>query len=55
MLAMFRRLFKEEKGQGMTEYALIIGLIAIAVIAILITMGGKIGNTFSKITNSLPS
>jgi pilus assembly protein Flp/PilA len=44
---------KKEKGQGLVEYALILVLVAIVVIAALMVMGPIIGNTFSKINSSL--
>jgi len=47
-------LFSEkEKGQGLVEYALILVLVAIVVIAALMVLGPMIGNTFSKINSSL--
>ncbi len=42
-----------EEGQGLVEYALILVLVAIVVIAILTLVGPAIANTFSKITNGL--
>ena len=45
----------QEKGQGLVEYALIIVLVAIVVIAALMILGPIIGNTFSTINNSLTS
>jgi pilus assembly protein Flp/PilA len=44
---------EEREGQGLVEYALIIVLVAIAVIALLTLLGGQVGNVFSKITSSL--
>ncbi len=44
---------KQEEGQGLVEYALILVLVAIVVIAILVIMGPQIGNIFSQITNGL--
>jgi len=43
----------KEKGQGLVEYALILVLVAIVVIAALLIMGPMIGNVFSKINSSL--
>ncbi len=43
----------EEKGQGLVEYALILVLVAIVVIAALMLLGPMIGNVFSKINSSL--
>ena len=43
----------KEKGQGMVEYALILVLVAIVIIAALMLLGPMIGNTFSTINASL--
>jgi Flp pilus assembly pilin Flp len=40
-------------GQGLVEYALIIGLVAVAAIIVLGAMSGQIQNAFSAISNSL--
>ena len=44
---------RNEKGQGLVEYALILVLVAIVVIAALMVLGPIIGNTFSTINDSL--
>jgi pilus assembly protein Flp/PilA len=43
----------KEKGQGLVEYALILVLVAIVVIATLTILGPRIGNIFSSINASL--
>lgn len=43
----------QERGQGLVEYAIILVLVAIVVIAILRLIGPKVGNIFSTINNSL--
>ncbi len=43
----------KEKGQGLVEYALILVLVAIVVIAALMVLGPIIGNVFSKVNTSL--
>ena len=48
---MLKRLWNDEAGQGMTEYGLILGIIAIAVIGALLLMKNKIVNLFDSITN----
>jgi len=45
----------KEKGQGLVEYAIILALVAIVVIAIMHLLGPQIGNTFSTIASSLPN
>ncbi len=42
-----------EEGQGLVEYALILVLVAIVVIAILALIGPQIANIFSRVTNGL--
>ncbi len=49
MLAFFR----EDEGQGLVEYALIIAVIAIAVIVAMIFLRGQLQNIFSNIGNNL--
>ncbi|MGV8982967.1 Flp family type IVb pilin [Clostridium sp.] len=44
---------KEEKGQGMVEYALLVGLIAVVVIGVLIFLGPAIAANFQKILEQL--
>lgn len=44
---------QKEKGQGLVEYALILVMVSIVVIAVLMVLGPVIGNTFSMINTSL--
>ena len=54
MLSMFGGLLARlQRGQAMVEYALILVLIAVVVIAALIALGGQITNVFTQITNTL--
>lgn len=46
-------LAKEESGQGMVEYGLIIVLVAVVAIAGLLILGPKIASVFTNISNSL--
>ncbi len=48
-----RQFERDEEGQGMVEYALILVLIAIVVIVILTTVGKRVNNVFSNISNGL--
>jgi pilus assembly protein Flp/PilA len=46
---------RSSRGQGLVEYALILVLVALVVIAALLVLGPMIGNTFSTINNSISS
>ncbi len=50
-----RSFFRNEDGQGMVEYGLILGLIAIAAVAAIALLGPKIRELFQKTTSVLES
>lgn len=50
---MLRKWFKDEEGQGMVEYGLIIGLIAVVVIVALVALGPKIKEKFDEINAAI--
>ncbi|HUS59412.1 MAG TPA: Flp family type IVb pilin [Planctomycetota bacterium] len=47
------KIFKREEGQSLVEYALIIALVAIALVAGLGALAGGITDTFDSIVTSL--
>ena len=47
------RAMEEEEGQGLTEYALILALIAIVAIAALTLLGGKVQSALTSVATSL--
>lgn len=47
------RLIRCERGQGMVEYALILVLIAVVVIAVLIVLGNQVQNVFCNISGGM--
>ena len=53
MLKMISRLVRDEEGQGLAEYALILVLIAVAVVTALGLLGDEINTIFESITDSL--
>ena len=55
MMKLFKSLIREEKGQGLVEYALIIALIAIVVISAITGVGTRILNVFQRIERELPT
>jgi len=38
-------------GQGLVEYALILGLVVIIVVAVISLLGPQVGNMFSEVTS----
>lgn len=50
---MLKNWLKDEEGQGMVEYGLIIGLIALVVIVALVALGPKIRDLFSRANTGL--
>lgn len=50
---MLRNWFRDEEGQGMVEYGLIIGLIAVVVIVALAALGPKIKEKFEEINAAI--
>lgn len=53
MNRMLNQIMKDEEGQGMVEYGLIIAGIALAVIVAIWLLGPKIANMFSDIGKSI--
>jgi pilus assembly protein Flp/PilA len=53
MQALFGRFWHEDAGQGLTEYALILALVSIGLIAILVVFRDAIGGIFARIAQVL--
>ncbi|GGM30638.1 hypothetical protein GCM10011351_15980 [Paraliobacillus quinghaiensis] len=53
MLNKLKGLFLEEEGQGMTEYAIVLGVIAVGAIAVLITFGDTITAFITDVTGKI--
>jgi len=53
MINILKNLHKEESGQDLIEYALIAALIAVACVAAMKTLSGKISTEFTNVGNSL--
>ncbi len=51
--AYLRLAIRDEEGQGMVEYGLIIALVAIVVIAALVVLGPKVANIFNDAGSQL--
>ena len=52
-MELVKKLFKDESGQGLVEYALIIALIAIAAITAIQFLSGRISTMFNNTGNAL--
>ena len=48
------RLKKDEKGATAVEYGLMVGLIAVVIIAAVTLLGGRLNGLFTMIANALP-
>ncbi len=55
LMVKLQNMFRNEKGQGMVEYGLIIGLVAIIAISALTFLGPKVAGVFNAISSALPS
>jgi pilus assembly protein Flp/PilA len=55
MLDLLKRFIKEEEGQDLVEYALLLVFIALIVIASLPNLGKTVSNVFSNATSVLQS
>ena len=55
MQKLLKVLWSDDSGQGMVEYALIIALVAIGLIAILVFMRNRTGDVYQAVSDSLQS
>jgi pilus assembly protein Flp/PilA len=53
MKELFKSFWADESGQGLTEYALILALVSIALILVLIAFRDEIGRIFNAIRTEL--
>lgn len=53
MKEMLRGLWRDESGQGMAEYGLILALIAVVVMVAAFALGGSIKAKFNEVTEEL--
>ena len=52
MKSLINRIWKDQSGQAMTEYALILAVVAVAVIAVLTLMGDKVKGAFQSVIDA---
>ena len=53
MLSLFRRLLSNERGATAIEYTLIASLIAVAAIAAMTSVGGKVSNVMNNVAGAM--
>jgi pilus assembly protein Flp/PilA len=53
MARMWQAFWSDETGQGLVEYALIIALVAVGLIAILLVLRNSIGDVFNNASETL--
>ena len=53
MLEVMKRFMREEEGQDLVEYALLLVFLALAAIAVLPTLGKAVNNVFSQSASTL--
>jgi pilus assembly protein Flp/PilA len=54
MKALFNRFVREESGQDLIEYGLLIGIITVGVIGAVTSIGGKVQGYFTTLDTTLP-
>jgi pilus assembly protein Flp/PilA len=52
-MLMLKKLWNEEEGQSLVEYGLILGLVSVALIAVLGTMRAELSKIFEAVAKSL--
>ena len=53
MTSVWKAFWSDDSGQGLVEYALIIALVAVGLIAILLVLRNSIGNVFNNAATQL--
>lgn len=53
MIAIFRSILADDQGQGLAEYGLILGLIAVLCITAVMFLSGKIQGVLNSVGNSI--
>jgi pilus assembly protein Flp/PilA len=55
MRTVCKNLWKDTQGQDLVEYALMVGLVAVAAVAVVPQMATQINTIFNKVTSTLTS
>ena len=54
MLTSIKKFVKDNGGQSMAEYALILALVSVVVVVAVAALGGKISGVFQSIADTIP-
>ena len=52
-MELIKRLWKEEEGQGLVEYAILIGIIVVGVVAVVLAIGTWVQGRFDTLNEEL--
>ena len=52
-MELIKRLWKEEEGQGLVEYAILIGIIVVGVVGLVLVIGGWVRGQFFNLASEL--
>jgi pilus assembly protein Flp/PilA len=52
-MSLIRRFIREEQGADATEYALMMGLVALAIIGAVVGLGSNLKNAFNNISSTV--
>lgn len=52
---MLKQFIKDEEGASMAEYALLLGLITVALVTVITAFGTKLSGAFTKATSVIPN
>ena len=55
MQKFYKRLWQDTEGQDLVEYALMVGMVAVAAVAAMPALSTSISKVFSKVTSTLTS
>ena len=54
-MQVFKQMLADESGQGMTEYAILVGTLALGAIVTLTAIGGKLRTVYNNVNTQLDS
>ena len=54
MKELFGRLLRENDGQDLIEYGLLLGIIVVGTITLITAIGGKVNTYFNNLNSSMP-